>query len=99
MGREFVWARAGNLRLPPSRRSGADPFKLADQVRAFGTTVQGMPTIQVTRGARDELMINDGVTRATRIARINSDAMIEVEVIDDRPSWNLDNLPRVKERL
>ena len=58
MGREFVWARAGNLRLPPSRRSGADPFKLADQVRAFGTTVNSAKVLH----GKNVVVIDDVLT-------------------------------------
>jgi len=47
------------LRLPPTRIEGADPFKLANQIRQYGTSTEGMPAIQVTRGANGEMMIND----------------------------------------
>ena len=89
----------GNLRLPPARRAGADPFKLQEQIRRFGDSTSGMPLPEVTRGARGEMMINDGVTRATRIAKLRPGATIRVEVIDDRPAWSLEHLPLVKEKL
>jgi hypothetical protein len=89
----------GELRLPPSRRSGADPMKLAEQIRHFGDRTAGMPALQVTKGAREQLMINDGVTRASRIAKLRPRATIQVEVIDERPSWSLEHLPRVRETL
>ena len=83
----FRRAVTGDLRLPPNRQSGADPMKLAEQVRQFSDKTEGMPAIQVTEGAGGELMINDGVTRAFRIARLNPDATIHVEVIETRPTW------------
>jgi hypothetical protein len=86
------------LRLPPSRSSGPDPLKLASQISRFGNRSDGMPPILVTRGMQGEMMINDGVTRAFRIARLRPDATIIVEVIDDRPI-SLAHLPTVKERL
>ena len=89
----------GRLRLPPARQSGADPFKLQEQIRRFGDSVAGMPPLEVTRGARGEMMINDGVTRATRIAKLGPQATIPVEVIDDRPTWSLEHLRLVKEKL
>ena len=43
-------------------------------------------------------MINDGVTRAFRVAKLLPQATITVEVIDDR-AVSLKRLPLVKERL
>jgi hypothetical protein len=37
----------GELRLPPSRASGADPWKLHQQIRQFGSSRTGMPPILV----------------------------------------------------
>jgi hypothetical protein len=37
------------------------------------------------RGTDGELVINDGVTRATRIAKLSSGTTVRVEVIDDLP--------------
>jgi hypothetical protein len=73
------------LRVPPSRLSGADPFKLHRQIAQFGDSDQGMPTIEVSRGADAELVINNGVTRATRIAKLSPGKTVRVEVIDDLP--------------
>src|SRR5947209_8788079 len=96
---EIVYVNPGNLRLPPSRRSGADPFKLADQTQRFGDATSGMPPVLVTIGKDGEMVINDGVTRATRIARLRPDAIIPVKVIERRPAWSFAHLPRVKETL
>jgi hypothetical protein len=73
------------LRLPRSRRSGADPFKLHRQIAQFGTTIRGMPPLEVSRGSNGELVINSGVTRATRIAKLLPGTLVRVEVIDDLP--------------
>ena len=89
----------GDLRLPPARQSGADPFKLQEQIRRYGDRSSGMPPLELTRGSRGEMMINDGVTRATRIAKLRPGTTIPAEVIDDRPTWSLEHLPLVKERL
>jgi hypothetical protein len=88
----------GSLRLPSGRSGGADPLKFDRQIRQYGDRADGMPPLLVTRGLRGELMINDGVTRATRIAKLRPDATIPVEVIDERPVA-LEHLPRVRERL
>lgn len=45
--------------------------------------MQGMPTLEVSRGSDGELMINDGVTRATRVAKLLPGNLVPVEVIDD----------------
>jgi hypothetical protein len=73
------------LRLPGSRRSGADPFKLNRQIAQFGASVQGMPPLEVSRGTDGELVIDNGVTRATRIAKLSPGTTVRVEVIDDLP--------------
>lgn len=81
--RLFLDVDPRTLHLPPSRRMGADPTKLQRQIAGFGRSTQGMPTIEVSRGSDGELMVNDGVTRATRIAKLVPGASVRVEVIDD----------------
>jgi hypothetical protein len=44
-----------------------------------------MPVIEVSRGSDGELVINNGVTRATRIARLSPGTRVRVEIIDDLP--------------
>jgi hypothetical protein len=44
-----------------------------------------MPTLEVSRGSDGELVINSGVTRATRIAKLLPGTLVHVEVIDDLP--------------
>ena len=68
--RVFLDVDPRTLRLPGSPRSGADPLKLHRQLAQFGTSVQGMPPLEVSRGADGELVINNGVTRATRVAKV-----------------------------
>jgi hypothetical protein len=69
------------LRLPPSRLSGADPVKLHRQMARFGSTTTGMPRIEVYEGSDGALMIANGVTRATRVARLLPGTPVTVEVI------------------
>ena len=99
MSVRYLHVLPGDLRVPSSRRAGADPTKLADQIRRFGAATSGMPAIQVTECADGELMINDGVTRATRVAKLDPSATITVEIIDERPGWSLKHLPRIRETL
>ena len=63
----------------------ADPLKLQRQIARFGKSVQGMPPLEVSRGSDGELVINDGATRATRVAMLLPGALVRVEVIDDLP--------------
>src|SRR2546423_9748361 len=83
--REFLEVDPTKLRLPGSRRSGADLRKLQRQFSRFGTSTKGMPPLEVSRGNDGELVINDGVTRATRIARYATGTSVIVEVVDELP--------------
>jgi hypothetical protein len=80
--REFLEVDPAELRLPGSRRTGADSKKLLRQFSRYGSSTTGMPPLEVSRGSDGELVINDGVTRATRIARHAPGVRVRVEVID-----------------
>src|SRR5580704_3392940 len=83
--REFLEVDPAGLHLPGSRRDGADPYKLQRQLARHGTSIAGMPPIEVSRGTDGELVINNGVTRATRAARYLPGTLVPVEVIDTLP--------------
>lgn len=68
------------LRVPPSRR-GADPLKLQRQITRFGASSAGMPPLVVYEGSDGFLVIYNGVTRATRIAKLAPGTLVRVEVI------------------
>ena len=70
-----------DLRLPASRASGADPWKLHQQIRRFGASNVGMPPIFVHEDPDGVLEIIDGVTRATRIAKLAPGETVPVVVI------------------
>jgi hypothetical protein len=69
------------LRVLSSRSSGADPVKLHRQIAKFAASSAGMPPIWVYQGSDDVLVITNGVTRATRIAKLAPGALVCVEVI------------------
>ena len=69
------------LRVPPSRRSGADPVKLHRQIARFGASSAGMPPLIVYEGTDGVLVVYNGVTRATRIAKFAPGTLVRVEVI------------------
>ena len=52
------------LRLPPSRSTGADPVKLQRQIARFGASMAGMPPPWVYEAADGVLVVYNGVTRA-----------------------------------
>jgi hypothetical protein len=98
--REFIWVDPAGLHLPPGiRASGADPGKLARQIAQHGNSLDGMPPLQVVRGRDGHLRINDGVTRATRAAKLRPGELVPAEVIADLPKLDVTRTPRVGETL
>src|SRR5438270_13370690 len=83
--RVFLDVDPRTLRLPTGRRSGADPTKLHRQIARSGISIAGMPPLLVSRGNDAALVISDGVTRATRVAKLLPGVAVRVEVIDDLP--------------
>jgi hypothetical protein len=83
--REFLEVDPATLRLPGSRQGGADPVKLHRQMAQYGLTATAMPPLEVSRGIDGYLVINDGVTRATRVAKYLPGVKISVEVIGRVP--------------
>jgi len=73
------------LRVPSSRGQGADPFKLARQISLFADKADGMPPPWTYEGTDGVLMLYNGVTRATRIAKLAPGRLIRVEVIGKLP--------------
>jgi hypothetical protein len=96
---EFTEVDPGELHLPPGRVQGADPGKLARQIAKYGDSLDGMPPLQVIRGRGGHLRINDGVTRATRAAKLRPGHVVEAEIIHELPNLDVTRTPRVKESL
>ena len=96
---EIVEIDPRTLHLPPQRRDGADLAKLATQIARFGQSIVGMPLLLLTRGKEGNLQITDGVTRATRVAKLLPGTLIKGEVIDDRPKLDVTREPTVEEKL
>ena len=96
--RELLQVDPGSLHLPGSRRDGADPIKLHRQVAKYGSSVDGMPPLDVKRGRDGNLVIYDGVTRATRVAKYLPGTLITVEVTGELTS-PVGALPTVGDRL
>jgi hypothetical protein len=96
---EFIEVDPGDLYLPPGRSQRADPGKLARQIAKFGDSLQNMPPLQVVRGRGGLLRINDGVTRATRAAKLRPGQLVNAEVIHELQNLDVTRFPRVKEML
>ena len=69
------------LRVPHSRPQGADPAKLQRQIARFGRSAAGMPPLWVYEASDGVLVVYNGVTRATRIAKLSPGILIRVEVV------------------
>jgi hypothetical protein len=78
---EFLDVDPRRLHVPPSRLSGTDPYKLHQQIARFGAGTSDMPPPWVYRGSDGALMIYNGGTRATRVARLAPGTLITVEVV------------------
>jgi hypothetical protein len=96
--RVFLDVDPRTLHLPTTRVTGADPGKLQRQIARFGMATQGMPTLEVYRGTDGGLVIYDGVTRATRVAKLLPGQTVRVELIDDLPT-PVGHLPTVGDKL
>ena len=87
-----------DLRLPPSRAGGAEPWKLHQQIRKVGSSKDGMPPIFVYEDPDGVLEISDGVTRATRIAKLIPGETVPVIVIG-RYRRSRASSPCIRDRL
>ncbi|CAN5394435.1 hypothetical protein BH11PLA2_BH11PLA2_50540 [soil metagenome] len=81
MPRDFRDIDPRELRVTGERCSGADLFKLHHQIARFGASNVGMPPIVVYEATDGVLVIYNGVTRATRIAKLSPGTFVRVEVI------------------
>lgn len=67
------------LRVPS--KCGADPGKLERQISRFGASSAGMPPIIVYEASDAVLVVYNGLTRATRIAKLAPGTLVKVEVV------------------
>jgi hypothetical protein len=81
MAADFRDVNPRELRVPSSRRSGPDAIKLQRQIARFGASTDGMPPLVAYEGTDGYLVVYNGVTRATRIAKLAPGKLVRVEVI------------------
>lgn len=86
------------LHLPPSRIGGADPVKLHRQIAKHGKTIAGIPRLIVFRASDGALVVYDGVTRATRVAKLLPGQTVPIDVIGDLTSPGA-YLPTIGDKL
>ena len=86
------------LHLPWTRWSGADPAKLQRQISRYGLSTDGMPLIEVYRCRDGVLLIDDGVTRATRVAKLLPGQTVKV-LVKGRLPVPRNHFPTVGARL
>lgn len=86
------------LKLPTTRLAGADPGKLWRQIARFGKSIAGMPAPLVVIDSDGVLQLIDGVTRATRVAKLLPGTMIQVEVIGPTIG-SVQSLPTIGDKL
>ena len=86
------------LRAPSSRPYGADPAKLHRQIARFGKSTVGMPPPWVFEGTDGVLVIYNGVTRATRVAKLLPGTLLKVEVVG-KLARDLASLPSIGDLL
>ena len=91
MAADFRDVDPAELRLPTSREDGADPEKLQRQIAKHGDSLDGMPPLWVYEGADGVLEVYNGVTRATRVAKLRPGAKVRVEVIGKLKRPKADN--------
>ena len=93
------YVQPGGLRCPPERADGADPMKLQDQFNEHGMDTSGMPPLQVIEGKNGQVVIYDGVTRATRSFLVEPTALVPILVTAVYPDWDLSRHPTIEETL
>jgi hypothetical protein len=81
MPQDFRDVDPRELRVPSSRRGGADPGKLQRQIARFGASSTGMPPLEVYEGSDGVLVVYNGVTRATRVAKLAPGTLVRVDVM------------------
>jgi hypothetical protein len=94
----FVDVDPATLHLPTTRLLGADPIKLHRQLSRFGASSTDMPTIEAYRGSDGKLLVYNGVTRATRIAKYAPGRLVRVEIMEELKK-PVGHLPTVGDRL
>jgi hypothetical protein len=95
---EFRDVDPRTLHLPTTRWDGADLGKFTRQLSKYGTSTAGMDPIEVHEDRDGRLVIRNGVTRATRVAKFLPGQTVRVEVTK-RVRYSVAKYPTVGDRL
>jgi hypothetical protein len=95
---QIIMVDPATLHLPTSRYQGADPAKLWRQIAKHGKSLAGMPPLEAYVGTDGHIFVNDGVTRATRAAKLCPGVLIPVQVVG-KVNYPVANRPTVKDKL
>ena len=98
MPARFLDVDPRELRVPSAGSAGADPFKLHRQIARFGASAAGMPPLWAYEASDGALVLTNGVTRATRIAKLAPGTPVRVEVIGRVPR-PCGHLPKIGDLL
>ena len=93
-----VMADPRTLLVPPSRSDGADRWKLQMQTARFGGSAAGMDPPEAYETPAGELVLYNGVTRATRMAKESPGTPIPVNVVGKIKSLRI-SLPTIQDLL
>jgi hypothetical protein len=83
---------------PTTLWTGANPIKFTRQLSKYGTSTTGMLAIEVHEDPDGRLMIVDGVTRATRVAKFLPGVLVQVKIVGREPR-SVAKYPTVRDRL
>src|SRR6266576_395883 len=79
----------------PTRQPATNSARPSTASSCGPTELDGMPPVELTRGQDGNLRLNDGVTRATRAAKMRPGELILAEVIATLPNLDVTRTPRV----
>lgn len=65
--------------LVPSNM-GADPYKLQKQIAKYGNSIVGMPLLVGYETLDGFILLFDGITRATRVAKLLPGRAVQVQI-------------------
>lgn len=85
------------LFLSTQRLTGVCPVKLHRQIVLYGSSVGGMPPLEVEEDPDGRLRIRDGMTWATRVAKLCPGMTVRVAIVEQlkRPIRNRTTIAEV----
>ena len=85
MSDEVFYVDPATLVLPPSMPGGVNLAKFWPQFSQYGTSIDGMPPVQLWEYDDGGYVLSAGLTRATRIARFSPGTLVPA-IVESRLS-------------